>query len=221
MNLGIIASHDCTPIIDVAGKVAAAIVLAHEDGGMLHIRRKARGEPSSPIEQLAYDIQSEVGGTSVLHGTKGPDREDVYDRDWLLVKSIDRLIAFFAPGRVMEGGTGHVVHAALTRGVKVEAWEAVEAGTIRPVGSDDGYHVDDEGVEWMERRFEEWREADIERQVMERLNGSPSYFPYTGGFSTTTTGTRGYTTTTGTTISIGTTTTGRPGVWTLTGTTTK
>lgn len=212
MNLGIVASHDCTPIIDVAGKLAAAIVLAHEDGGgTLHIRTKAGSQPSSPIEQLAYDIQSEVGGLAWTHAAKGPDREDVYDRDWLMVKSIDRLIAFFAPGRVMEGGTGHVVHAALTRGVKVEAWEAVEAGTIRPVGSDDGYHVDDEGLEWMERRFEEWREADIERQVMERMN--KPYFPFTGGFSTTTTGIK---------ISGGTVTTGaKPGTWTLTGTTTK
>lgn len=217
MNLGIVASHDCTPIIDVAGKVAAAIVLAHEDGGTLHIRTKAGSQPSSPIEQLAYDIQSEVGGTAWTHAAKGPDREDVYDRDWLMVKSIDRLIAFFAPGRVMEGGTGHVVHAALTRGVKVEAWEAVEAGTIRPVGSDDGYHVDDEGLEWMERRFEEWREADIERQVMERMTGPT--FPPSKYWATTTTGIK---ISGGTLTSTPSTTT--PGTWTFrsgTGTTTK
>lgn len=212
MNLGIVASHDCTPIVEIAGKLAAAIVLAIEDGGTIHVRCKAGGHLSSPIETLAYNIMSEVNDDRWrAHGPTGPEREDVYNRDWRMVKSIDRLIAFFAPGRVMEGGAGHVVHAALTRGVKVEAWEAVEAGTIRPVGSDDGYHVDDEGLEWMERRFEEWREADIERQVMERMN--KPYFPFTGGFSTTTTGIK---------ISGGTITTGaKPGTWTLTGTTTK
>lgn len=43
----------------------------------------------------------------------------VFDRDRDMVAHSDAVLAFFAPGRMMEGGTGHVVESAIDQGVPV------------------------------------------------------------------------------------------------------
>lgn len=47
----------------------------------------------------------------------------VFDRDNEMVRRSDLVLAFFAPGRMMEGGTGHVVESAIDQGVPVYSFE--------------------------------------------------------------------------------------------------
>lgn len=60
-------------------------------------------------------------------------KERTYARDYRLVAEADELFAYFSEGKVMEGGTGHVVKAALEVGTKVTAYE-VTSGGINVVG---------------------------------------------------------------------------------------
>lgn len=72
-----------------------------------------------------------------LFGITGPGREAVFHRDNRMVGEADRVVAFYDPETIGEGGTGHVVEAALRARVPVAAW-AVEGGSLRYVGDLDG-----------------------------------------------------------------------------------
>jgi hypothetical protein len=64
----------------------------------------------------------------------GGGRAAVYLRDYGLVDDADYVEAFFAHDRVMEGGTGHVVEAALNRDKRVYGWVVTEGGRVERVG---------------------------------------------------------------------------------------
>lgn len=64
-------------------------------------------------------------------------RDQTYRRDFELVESADEVLAVFHPDHVMSGGTGHVVEAALLRGIPVSAWVAHEDGRFERVGEQD------------------------------------------------------------------------------------
>ncbi len=59
----------------------------------------------------------------------------VFNRDNAMVRDSDLVLAFFAPGRMMEGGTGHVVEAAIDQGVPVYSFEL--NGGLKRVGEHD------------------------------------------------------------------------------------
>jgi|WetSurMetagenome_2_1015567.scaffolds.fasta_scaffold03982_8 hypothetical protein len=59
----------------------------------------------------------------------------VYSRDYDMVRAADRVLAFFAPDAVMQGGTGHVVEAAMASEVPAEAWVLADDGKLEWVGS--------------------------------------------------------------------------------------
>jgi hypothetical protein len=61
-------------------------------------------------------------------------REQNYLRDFELVATADRVECFFAQETPMEGGTAHVVEAAITRNVPVYAWTIDEQGNIDRLG---------------------------------------------------------------------------------------
>lgn len=65
-------------------------------------------------------------------------RAGVYLRDYALVRSSSAVFAVFAPDRVMDGGTGHVIKAALDSEVPVEAYTVDDDGSLMMIGSDDG-----------------------------------------------------------------------------------
>jgi len=65
------------------------------------------------------------------------DRSQTYQRDFEMVSVADRVVAYFDEGHIMEGGTGHVVEAALAREVPVEAWAISGDGRIWRVGEID------------------------------------------------------------------------------------
>jgi hypothetical protein len=64
-------------------------------------------------------------------------RDQTYRRDFEFVEAADQVLAFFDAGAVMEGGTAHVVEAALMRGIPVTAWSIDQLGRVERVGEVD------------------------------------------------------------------------------------
>lgn len=68
-------------------------------------------------------------------------RGATFRRDIELVDSADQIIAFFAPDRIMDGGTGHIVEKAQDARKPVEAWSINEDDMLFLVGSGGKEHV--------------------------------------------------------------------------------
>lgn len=71
--------------------------------------------------------------------SEGVGRAGVYQRDYRLVEGATKVIAFFPFDRFMEGGTAHVVEAALNRGITVEAYAITDDGSAVLVGGSDDH----------------------------------------------------------------------------------
>lgn len=63
----------------------------------------------------------------------GPSRGGAFVRDVELAGEADKVVAIFAPDKVMDGGTGHIVEKALDLGKEVEAY-TVERGSLVYIG---------------------------------------------------------------------------------------
>lgn len=102
--------------------------------------RVAHGEdmPASPVERLAEGVARKLHRPVIRFSPSRGGRAATFRRDYDLVEGADHVIAFFSPEREMDGGTGHVVKAALDRDVKVEAYGVGEDGTLLLLGSDEG-----------------------------------------------------------------------------------
>jgi hypothetical protein len=101
------------------------------------IRSSQMGIPSSPIEGLAQLLCLSLGKQFRTYAPTS-QRAGVYNRDIGMVRQASAVFAVFSPDRVMEGGTGHVVKAALDAEVPVEAYTLDEDGTLVLIGSDEG-----------------------------------------------------------------------------------
>lgn len=70
-----------------------------------------------------------------------PDAADgpgqTYSRDFRLIDGADNVIAYFDVNDPMEGGTGHVVDAAMGKGVQVTAYTLDEHGKLELLGEFD------------------------------------------------------------------------------------
>lgn len=86
------------------------------------------------IARIAAELKFEVDWFEP-HEAGG--RGQTYNRDFELVGAADRVWAYFSPEAIMEGGTGHVVEAALAREIPVEGWVVDEQGKIERVGEVD------------------------------------------------------------------------------------
>src|SRR5688572_4018229 len=154
-RLGIVASHDLEATPEIATQVAAAL-LARQRPFCLHVRHNSEGF-TSYVEHLAADLHFAMTSfQATLHTARGPNRSDVYYRDFDLVSNVDRVIAFFRPDRLMEGGTGHVVYAALCKEVPVEIWTYDDFDNLVNIASDDGFDVAAGERESLLNRFNEW-----------------------------------------------------------------
>jgi len=83
---------------------------------------------------LDWPAFQERGLSAIWFEPEPGGRDQTYRRDFELVSAADRVIAYFSEDHVMEGGTGHVVEAALARNIPVEAWSFDDAGRKRRVG---------------------------------------------------------------------------------------
>ena len=132
--IAIVGSRDLWPTPEVVAVVAAAIAAYP---GPVGVRAGAATGVASGVEQAAVKLCEKWGKTCLqFQPEPGAGRKAVYERDYRLVEHADRVIAFFAPGNEMSGGTGHVVESALARGVEVEAYTIDEEGDVKLIGSD-------------------------------------------------------------------------------------
>lgn len=89
------------------------------------------GKVESVAAQMATDLQLEV---EMCFPPVGGGREGVLRRDYDMVERADRVIAYFSPERVMDGGTGHLVEAAINRDIPTEAWRLDVDGRLDRTG---------------------------------------------------------------------------------------
>lgn len=93
--------------------------------------RRARSGRVNSFEALVADLAVRTGRTVQFYEPQGDDRGAVYRRDYAFVEAATYIEAYFAPDRVMEGGTGHIVDAALARECPVFAWTVTPSGIER------------------------------------------------------------------------------------------
>lgn len=97
------------------------------------------GQFATVLEEWAWRITSATGRVPQIYRPKeGNGRQGVYLRDYDLVDQAEHVYAYFHPSKIMDGGTGHVVKAALDRNIQVEAWTISSDGQLVLVGSDEG-----------------------------------------------------------------------------------
>lgn len=132
----IVGSSSLPLSVSLISSVAA--ILAQTDPEELAVRASSSGDPASATELLVDQI-GQARGRSIIRFSPGPGgRQAVYHRDYDLVESSSAVYAFFDTDNEMEGGTGHVVKAALDRGIPVEAYSITPEDEVRLIGSDDG-----------------------------------------------------------------------------------
>lgn len=135
----IVGSRELELTPDIVTTVTAAIS-AETPGHPVAVRTPLNQSlATSPVEALAEVLAPKMG-RDVWHAmpTSAAGRAGVYRRDYTMVEQACRVVAFFAPEREMEGGTGHIVKAALDRGIPVEAYGLTEEGDLELIGSDEG-----------------------------------------------------------------------------------
>lgn len=114
--------------LDVQQKMAAM-----PDGSTILLRSPKNGSPGT-FETVAAELAKTNGHVVRWMMPRDSGRSAVYKRDYELVESADRVEAYFAVDRVMEGGTGHVVEAAMARECPVYAWAVDHGGLVERVG---------------------------------------------------------------------------------------
>lgn len=138
--ISIVASSDLTPTPELIAVITGLIGTARKSE-TIGYRANAAGAPASQIEYLTWVIARSVGRPTQIF--KPASSRKVFERDYQMVDSSRLIVAFFRPGREMQGGTAHVVKAAIDRGVEVEAYSFDESGELILLGSETGssmYH---------------------------------------------------------------------------------
>lgn len=134
----IVGSSDLPLSLDIVGLVAAAFAAA-PPGEAFGIRVPIdESGPASPVERLVESVATRLDRQVIRFSPTKGGRSAIFFRDYEMVETATEVVAFFSPDREMEGGTGHVVKAALDRGIRVEAYSCQPDGTLVYLGSDEG-----------------------------------------------------------------------------------
>lgn len=133
----IVASSDLWPTPELASKVLD--LMLGDDS--FAIRVNTEGVPASSIEEMVAKIGKRLG-RSVQPYPPGVGRSGTFARDNAMTQASSQVHAFFIDERVMQGGTAHVVSAALNRGIPVTAYKLDREGHVVEVADDEG------GVVW-------------------------------------------------------------------------
>lgn len=125
MKVAIIGSQTF-PLGDGAGFIMAAVT-ALGPGDSVLIRPTQGG-----ADMMARLCANARGRRVIVYASAGPGAL-AFQRDIDLVTAADRVVAFFDPAHIMEGGTGHIVEVAWRMGKPVEAW-TLKDGQLERVG---------------------------------------------------------------------------------------
>jgi hypothetical protein len=86
------------------------------------------------VDQFVSAVCLYQGRDFTVYDNEGPSRGGAFVRDLALLNDADKVIALFAPDRVMEGGTAHIVNKALDERKEVEAYTVDDQGELVLVG---------------------------------------------------------------------------------------
>lgn len=105
-------------------------------GSIVLLRAPAGRLDLGATEMLAKRLANMLGLlVEVYPPDEGPSRDTVFKRDYAMVERADHVFAYFWEDRVMEGGTGHLVEAAINRDIPTTAWAVNrENGRLTRVG---------------------------------------------------------------------------------------
>jgi len=124
--------------LEVDGNVALHVVttLVQLDPSDEILVRKPLTRVLRPFEALVASLAGTMGHTVTEYAPEPGGRAQVFLRDVEMVRDSDQVIAFFADGDEMSGGTGHVVDKAIDQKRSVRAY-AVEADKLRLIAEED------------------------------------------------------------------------------------
>lgn len=97
---------------------------------------KTRGRRPGGFEQMTAKLAEAMGVKVVWCKPEGNDKGNTYIRDLDMVSRADFVIAFFTTEQ-MDGGTGHVVEAAMSKSIPVEGWWIDSDGEAQRIGEYD------------------------------------------------------------------------------------
>jgi hypothetical protein len=86
------------------------------------------------VDQFVQAACEYMGREFTVYKMEGPSRGGAFVRDLALLNDADKVIALFAPDKVMEGGTAHIVNKALDERKEVEAYTVDDEGELVLVG---------------------------------------------------------------------------------------
>lgn len=115
----IVGSSALWPIPSVASAILA--IMMDHPGNVFCVRANRNGELASGTEDLVSKIGARIGCT-VLPWQSTPGGGSSFSRDNQMVARCSHVYAFFAPGQLMEGGTGHVAAVAIQADIPLIAY---------------------------------------------------------------------------------------------------
>lgn len=124
------------PLDRTARYVLAQLVKLPDGSSVLLRHPKTKGRPPGGFERMVARIAASLKIAVVWCRPEGSGREQVFHRNLNMVTMADYAVAFFTTPE-MVGGTGHVVEAAWSKGVSIEAWWITADGLAERIGEYD------------------------------------------------------------------------------------
>lgn len=133
-----VAVAGSTGITDAYGTVAlfghvASTLAVLPAGSEVLLRCRANGDTGT-FERVVAAMARGMGIGVRMFAPPAGGRASNYLRDYEIVDEADSVEAYFTDERVMDGGTGHLVEAALNRDRSVRAWRLTPEGRVERVG---------------------------------------------------------------------------------------
>lgn len=110
--------------------------------------RRGKTTPPGTFEAIVEAIATSIGLTVEYRVPQDGDRGSVFRRDYQMVDDSNYVEAYFPLHAIMEGGTGHVVDAALGRDKQVYAWSVDPEGRIGRIGELEPTSFDGRSAAW-------------------------------------------------------------------------
>lgn len=97
---------------------------------------KTKGRRPGGFERMVAQLAVPLGVEVVWCRPEGNEKGNTFNRDVAMVRQSDFAICYFTT-EMMDGGTGHVVEAAMSCGIPVEGWWIESDGTATRIGEYD------------------------------------------------------------------------------------
>lgn len=129
----VVGSRKLPPYQELVSALAAVVLTGKSFG----VRASRYHQITSSVESVVVQLAARNDKLVRIFEPVGLGRDTTYNRDYRLVEAATKVIAFFPWDEFMEGGTGHVVKAAIDLGIEIEAYAVTNNGEITLIASDD------------------------------------------------------------------------------------